>query len=212
MKKCPKCQFENSVDSVFCQHCGARLTGQPQRRSHAHWYWLVVIVLVVIAGFFFVGGRHSSTSGVTHRTNPIVPKQFDAKTADRKTQTAAIIYYASENNMQYWPKLDELNGNKTISISKIDEDHDAGSKATSVNVVNNDANDITMGGGDSSYTFFAQDGDNVYFYHKGGPITTTDADQQKKPLRTVSWSAINGFIKDHHADSKVKKIAKQIKE
>ncbi len=123
-------------------------------------------------------------------------------------QTAAILYYAGENNVQHWPKPSDYEGNKKVTLSKASRDYQQGTKPTEINVTDKNPSNVLLGGGGT--TFFAKDGDNVYFYYQGGPITTVDKVDQKRPIMTVSWSAINSYIKDHHAFSKVQKIAQEI--
>ncbi len=206
MKECSKCHFQNTADSVFCANCGAKLV-PAKKNSHAtHHYWLWALAIILIALIIFEIGGHSTNSSRSH--HPLSAQQFNAKTADRKMQTAAILYYAGENNIRHWPSTSEYEGNKKVTISKASKDYQQGTKPTEINVTNKNPSNVLLGGGGT--TFFAKDGDNVYFYYQGGPITTVDKVDQKRPIMTVSWSAINSYIKDRHAFSKVQKIAQEI--
>lgn len=207
MKECSKCHFKNTADSVFCENCGARLADVQRDSPTHHYYWLWGGIIILIALIIFGIGHHSSSSPSFHHS--LSAQQFNAKTADRKMQTAAILYYAGENNIQHWPASSEYEDNKKVTLSETSRDYQQGTNPTEVNVSDKNSSSVLWGG--SGSTFFAQDGDNVYYYYQGGPMTTADKTDQKRPVMTVSWSAINSYIKDHHGFSKVKKIAQEIK-
>ncbi|WP_040456091.1 zinc-ribbon domain-containing protein [Limosilactobacillus coleohominis] len=121
MKKCSKCHFQNTADSVFCANCGAKLV-PVKKNSHAtHHYWLWGLAIILIAFIIFEIGGHSTNSSRPH--HPLSAQQFNAKTADRKMQTAAILYYAGENNVQHWPKPSGYEGNKKVTLSKASRDY-----------------------------------------------------------------------------------------
>lgn len=205
MKECSKCHFQNTADSVFCANCGAKLVPAHKNSHTTHHYWLWGLAIILIAIIIFeIGGQPTNNS---HPHRLLSAQQFNAKTADQKMQTAAILYYAGENNIRHWPSTNEYEGNKRVTISKASEDYQQGTKPTEINVIDKNSSSFLLGGGT---TFFDKNGDNVYFYYQGGPITTADKVDQKRPLMTVSWSAINSYIKDHHGFSKVQTIAKEI--
>lgn len=232
MKKCPKCGFENTEDSLFCENCGTKLdqpkitpkrvdhTSNSQDKSHQKVITILsaVIVILVALILFFLGARsgHSTTSS-NHRQVRLTakkqkhtdPNKMQAHSMNQKEKIAAVIYYASGNNIQSWDKFDLYAQHGALTQQGLGGNDEHRFYKQGSNPIRVQANGLGKGGGE----FFTTDGDKVYLYRvPDGPGSEDETIDQtieefSHPQASTTWSDIAKFVNNHHAGKQVHDLA-----
>lgn len=232
MKKCPKCGFENTEDSLFCENCGTKLdqpkitqkrvdhTSNSQDKSHQKVIMILsaVIVILVALILFFLGARsgHSTTSS-NHRQVRLTakkqkhtdPNKMQANSMNQKEKIAAVIYYASANNIRNWEKFTLYSQHGAIAQQGLGGNDEHRYYKQGSNPI-----EVTISGlGKGGAEFFTTNGNNVYLYCMAGvPMEGDDTgdatiEHFSHPQVSTTWSDIAKFVNNHHAGKQVHDLA-----